>query len=442
MNTLRLIYRNLTHPVAHTDHEAITHLGMRDTVFNSLMVGFGEIYIIAFAIAMGFPERMVGFLAVVPLVIGALFNLVSSRYLLRDYTSRQWVVLCTLGQSLSLFLLGLLGLLRPSPEQSYWVVPTFFVFTTLYWSSGQACGPAWNAWIGVLVPSKSRLLYFARRNRIAQFTTLMTLVVTGLILKKTGALHQEMLIFSLLLFVASLSRLGSTLSLLKHPDAPRTQPTALGKRDQAPLNRWLFSFPVLIILLFNFATNVGVNFANPFMAPYMLKQLSLSYSDYTILTASLLLSRALTAGSLSRLGNRFGIKFLVMCGVIGIIPLSWAWTLSTSMTYLIMLQFVSGFIWGCHELGLTLYLMEIIPHQERSRLLSWNSIFNTAGMLTGSMGATAYIGSVAMTAPIYYDVFTISSLLRLLPLPLLAYWFWRSSQSSFVKTPQMVLTPE
>jgi hypothetical protein len=86
--------------------------------------------------------------------------------------------------------------------------------------------------------------------------------------------------------------------------------------------------------------------------------------------------------------------------------------------------------------------MEIIPHQERSRLLSWNSIFNTAGMLTGSMGATAYIGSVAMTAPIYYDVFTISSLLRLLPLPLLAYWFWRSSQSSFVKTPQMVLTPE
>ena len=439
MKSAKLIFTSLVKPVAADDFPGIARLGIGDSIFNSLMIGCGETYIVALALGMGVSERLAGLLAVVPMVLGGLFQLLSGHFILPAYTARQWVVSCTVIQAFSLTLIALFGLVF-FKEHGAFVVPTFFILATIYWGFCQATGPSWNSWIGTLVPQKERLSYFNQRNRIGQFTLLSALIFTGVVLKWAASIHKDLAVISGLLLFAGLARLCSSLCLVKHPDIGKLK-SHKSEQNNVPFRKWIFGFPIGIILVFQFITNIGVHFSDPFLTPYLLKQLSLNYADYTLLTCSMLFSRALTAGLLTRLGRRFGVKVLAACGVIGIVPLSWLWGLSTSFSYLIGVQLIAGLIWGCHEVGLMLYLMEIIPHEARARLLSWCNVFNTAGMLTGCMGATTFVGSAALSIPVYREIFTISSLLRLLPLPVLAYWFRRMSPSR-VTSEEVVVTAE
>ena len=60
----------------------------------SLMVGLGEQYLAAFALAIGLGQVVAGLIASVPMLIGALFQLVSPLFIARWKSYRRWVVLC------------------------------------------------------------------------------------------------------------------------------------------------------------------------------------------------------------------------------------------------------------------------------------------------------------------------------------------------------------
>ena len=437
MKTPNFVRTSLINPIATDDYRGISRFSIGDSIFSSLMVGCGETYIVTLAISMNVAERTAGLLAVIPVVLGAMFQLFSATYLRSTYTPRQWVVGCTVVQSLSLASFGLIGIFMPRDlYHGYMVSAAFFIIATIYWSSSQASQPTWNVWIGLLIPEKLRLSFFNRRNRMSQFATLFALVTTGLSLKWAAKAHQEIALFSCMMFIAGLLRFSSGLCLFKHPDVKPERDTSVDspiKTQPLPFRKWIMSSSVLVILLFHFLANVGIHFSGPFFTPYIVKNLSFSYADYTILIGSVIASRALTAGLLTRLGERFGIKFLLICGTMGIAPIPWAWGLSPSFGYLVVLEFIAGFAWACYDTGLMLYLMESVSHTERARMLSWCNVVSMAGMLSGSTAAAVYVGNRAMSTEIYEGIFIISSLLRLVPLPFLVLWFCKASPGSFRK---------
>src|SRR6185312_4097447 len=67
----------------------------------SVMVGIGETYLPAFALAAGLGELAAGLVATVPLLAGGLLQLVSPLAIRRLGSHRRWVVFCTLCQALS-----------------------------------------------------------------------------------------------------------------------------------------------------------------------------------------------------------------------------------------------------------------------------------------------------------------------------------------------------
>ena len=399
------------------------------------MAGCGETYIITFALSMNVAERIAGLLAVIPVVLGAMFQLFSATYLHSIFTPRQWVVRCTVVQSLLLASFGLLGIVMPRNLHHNNMVPSaLFIVATIYWSSTQASQPTWNVWISLLIPKKLRLSFFNRRNRMSQFATLFALVSTGLCLKWAAKAHYEIALFSCFMLIAGFLRFSSAICLAKHPDVELRHDSSVDSSINTqiqPFGQWIMSSSILVILLFHFLANVGIHFSGPFFTPYVVKNLSLSYAHYTILIGSVIASRALSAGFLTRLGERFGIKFMLICGTVGIIPIPWAWGLSTSFGYLVAVEFVAGFAWACYDTGLMLYLMESVTHSKRARVLSWCNVVSMAGMLSGSTAAAIYAGKHAMTTEIYDGIFTISSFLRILPVPVLALWFCQTSQGGF-----------
>ena len=102
------------------------------------MVGMGETYLPAFVLAVGLGELASGLIAAVPMLGGAVLQLLAPLGVRRLGSLRKWVILCAAAQALTFVPLVLAAVTGYAPT---WFV---FVVATWYWASGMATGPAWN----------------------------------------------------------------------------------------------------------------------------------------------------------------------------------------------------------------------------------------------------------------------------------------------------------
>ena len=134
-----------------------------DGAASSVMVGVGETYLPAFVLAFSASQLASGLVATVPLLVGAVLQLVAPLAIARLGSYRRWVMLCAAVQVAVFF--GLAGAALLGTVSAAVV----FLLATLYWAATMATVPAWNAWVATLVPGRVRSRYFARRTRLARF---------------------------------------------------------------------------------------------------------------------------------------------------------------------------------------------------------------------------------------------------------------------------------
>ncbi len=141
------------------------------------MVGMGETYLPAFALALGMGEVTAGIVASAPMLVGGVLQSISPWAIARLGSYKLWIVASAALQGLSLLPLVIaaaIGSLSPT---------ALLLIASLYWAGGLAAGPAWNTWIGHLVPTKVRSRFFAKRTRVSQLLTLSGFLSGGLLLK-------------------------------------------------------------------------------------------------------------------------------------------------------------------------------------------------------------------------------------------------------------------
>src|SRR5262249_14687177 len=117
---------------------------------SSMMVGAGESYLAAFALALGLGQVPAGLISTVPLLIGAVVQLISAPAVRYLGSHRRWVVGCATLQAASFVPLCLAAL---SGSAS---VTAVFAAAALYWGAGLATNGAWNTWVETLVPTRIR----------------------------------------------------------------------------------------------------------------------------------------------------------------------------------------------------------------------------------------------------------------------------------------------
>ncbi|WP_141734928.1 MFS transporter [Oligoflexus tunisiensis] len=389
-----------------------------DVTFYSLMVGMAETYLSAFVLTMGFSERASGLLVTLPMLIGSVIQLASGFCAQFFRSQKFWVMVSASIQGSALVLLALL---------SYgWTISplsndiTVFVLISVYWTFGLAAGPSWSSWIGSIVPDEQRTHFFSYRTRVAQFFTLLGLLVAGLALETQSETPQRLPIFALLFFVSGLCRYISVVFLAKHPDSlvrPLVDARALFKKS---FWSWLAEKRSLVIILFLFLTQIATNISGPFFNAYMLKQLELDYHDYMILISTAFVARVVGGGVMHKLAHNLGSTTLTHLGALLIAPLPMLWIVSSNFTWLFLIQTFSGFAWGCHELGVTLMILDKHSHRERISLLTITQLLNATATFLGSWIGFMILGAGTLTAANYFHVFILSSVLRFVPVMVLA----------------------
>ena len=405
-------------PIA--DEARLRRLSFADGFSYALMVGLGETYIVAFALELGMSPKLAGLLAIIPVVLGSIAQLAWSYLFRRRLSAKVWVLSCGLIQTFSLLSLALLGSLttRPISAASTLVV---FGIATLYWSAALAAGPVWNGWISELLHPQRRARFFVQRSRYGEASIVLALITAAALLHYGQSLHKADDFLVIMLILAAICRVLSLLFLGQHPKDPSSDLPS-PKWQAEPVWNWFRSRQVVVMVAFSFTSSFAVHVSAPYFSPYMLSSLNLDYAAYTLLIGVVFMARIAANSMILHINDRFGAKTLLRLGSLGIIPIAWLWTLSTDYYYLLVLQCLSGLVWSCHELGVTLYLLESMQPQQRSRLLSWVNVFNSFGMLLGIGVALTIIGPEALDQGRYFDLFTASSLLRLIPFAIFLFW--------------------
>lgn len=376
-----------------------------DAVFFCTMVGLGETYVPAFALAVGLGEVVAGLVATVPLLAGALLQLVSPLGVRRVGSYRRWVVGCARLQALCFAPLALGALVGRFP------VAALMLCCSAYWGFGMAAGPAWNAWVPRLVPLALRARFFARRSRTAQVALLVAIIGAGLALDRGRAHDSELRVFALLFAAACAARWVSAAFLDRQSEIP-----GQSQREQ-PL-RW----PVVArglrrgaagrLLAYLLAMNFTVHLAGPFFTPYMLGPLAFSYAEFMALTAATFVSRILVLPGLGRWAERHGAGRLLAYGALGIVPLPALWLVSQDFAYLFALQLVAGVAWAAVELATLLAFFERIEEAERTAILSLFNLASSLALVAGAALAAQLFVVLGQSVDAYEALFVLSTLGR------------------------------
>lgn len=357
------------------------------------MIGAGETYLPAYAISIGLGEVFAGILATLPIVSGAFLQLLTPQGLSRLNNPKRWVVVTVTLQALAFIPLILFSFYK-APD--FW---SLFLVLTLYWGAGFAAGPAWNYWMGRLIEVEEGNQYFSRRAQITQAGVLVGLILGGVALHNKFALFSFAGVFGSLFLFAFLARLLSGLLLsAQHFDQKWNRLPQSGFRESLKIFWNHSKKKKFFMLLVPYQASVFIT--GPFVVPYLLTQVKVDYGTLMVAIASLFFGKILTLQLVNRFGKAVSPQNLFLTGAVSIAPLPMLWAFSTSIYYILALQFVSGMCWALVEVGLSLIFFRDLKEQEKvSFTISYNFLNSLAIILGTTVGGQVlyWLGS-QMTA--------------------------------------------
>lgn len=407
-----------------------------DGIGHSAMVGMGETYFAAFALALGTGETIAGLIATLPMLAGASMQLATPWFLARAKSYRRWVVLFASMQAAALLVMPL-AIFLTSSLATFWVA----VAASCYWAASQTTGPAWNTWIEEIVPRRLRANFFALRSRLCQSATLAGFVAAALALEFGKSRGWLLAAFACVFLVGASSRFMSSWFLSRHsePSRGRYHLRRVGVR-QALVQKGRRSGGTIVLYLL--LMQAAVQISGPYFAPYMLGHLKLSYLSFMMLIGLGYVGKLIALPFWGRVAHQAGAPRLLWIGGTSIVPVASLWLLadwlptsstaspgvvtlsvfgglSLEMAYLASVQLLSGIVWAAYELAMMLMFLEAIPKQDRPCVMTYYNFGNAAAQVVGGLIGAAILQIGHETHAAYMAVFAGSSLMRLATVPLL-----------------------
>jgi MFS family permease len=385
-----------------------------DGVFYSVMVGLGETYVPAFALALGHGATAAALVATLPMLVGSLAQLGSPFAVRRVGSYRRWVVTCARLQAACFAPLVAAALGAPLG------VVGLFAVMSAYWGFSLSTGPAWNAWVGTLVPPELRARFFAGRSRWAHVALLGSLLAASYVLHGAEIGGRLLPLFAALFACAALARFASANYLARQSERPglAAEHVVLGPARSLRQLRGRSEGRLLLAML---CLVFGTNVAAPFFTPYMLGPVGLDYAEFTWITATVFAARIAVLPLLGRVAPRVGVSRILAWSAFAVVPLPALWLVSHHLLWLFALQILSGVAWGAFEYATLLVFFERIDARTRASVLTLYNAANAGAMALGSLlGALAFRAS-ADPVVAYTVVMALSSALRLFAAPLLRH---------------------
>lgn len=390
-------------------------LSLWDAFFFSLMVGIGESYLPAFALASGLSATLTGLFSTIPLAIGATVQLLTPWALKRVGSLRRWVVIASFLQAFSLLPFAFWKEFEMSS-------PIYlFIAAAFYWGAGFAASPAWNRWMTDIVPASQSDHFFARRLRIIQYGTMLGLLCGGAVLKGHFEVGYFSSAFALTFLIAFGCRMTSGVLLWNKPDRVANLKNQIGvwnlarRLSEKHYERNLLAF----LFLFNFTLFIS----SPFVNPFLLDQLRLDFQFYTLALIGMFVGKIMGYTVTHRYLGKLVSERVLVVGAFGISPLPALWMFCDHILSISLLQLASGLFWGVYESALAMILFRRLNPDSKVATLSMMNFVQCVAMLGGSLFGGLVLKSNGEVYFAYILLFSVSAFSRLLVACGFSFWW-------------------
>ncbi|CAN5656580.1 MFS transporter [soil metagenome] len=278
-------------------------------------------------------------------------------------------------------------------------------------------GTLWAAWMGDVVPSKQRGRYFGLRTGLTGLVGMVASLGAGAWLDRVAA----PISFQVVLLVAVATALVGIWIYTLQYDPPTVRQKV----------RWRDVFVVPLrdpgfrkFLLFAMYWTFVVFLAAPFVFPYFLDQLGLTFTQVAIWTTIAATSALVTSLLWGRLADRVGNKAVLAIGtfIAGIaLPGNWIMAGVTGNVAFIWASAVfDALAWGA--IGPAIFNLALVAAPQANRVVfiaMYSFATGIAGFVGGVLAAPILLGFDALTSPggavditAYYLLFALSGVMR------------------------------
>jgi MFS family permease len=399
---------------------ALRH-SVRDGMAYTVQVGAGETYFSAFALFLRATAPQVALLSTLPPLLASSAQLFSAW--IGSYVGRRRLVLfgCALQALLWLPIIVLPALL------GQYAIPALLVLLVLYHSANNLAAPQWTSIMRDLVSERRRGRYFAHRTRLMTITTFVSLVACGLILHELDTADLTYLGFVVIFLIAFVARTISVYHLTFLHELPPT--TTAPDMHIEHWWRTLLSTGAIGFSIYVALMNAAVGISSPFFTVYMLRDLTLSYFEFTLLQGTSVLVQFLMLTTWGRVADIYGNRLILIVTSISLPIVPAIWLLSDDFWALMLFQALSGLSWSGFTLSAGNLLYELVPQTRRAAYVAFHNVGTAAGVFGGAMLGSllqvvlppraVLLGASGVMSSLLY-VFVISGIARAIVAALLA----------------------
>ncbi|MDH5302205.1 MAG: MFS transporter [Gammaproteobacteria bacterium] len=389
---------------------------VKDGVAYSVMSGAGESYFSAFAVMLKATPGQIGLLAALPQLMASIAQMLSA-WLGQRYQKRKPIIL--IGAHIQcLSWLPMIVLPWIFPEQA---VPLFLLAVMMYYFGSNMTLPQWSSLMGDLVDQRRRGRYFAYRTRLASVTSFIALLGAGMLLHLFDKSGYAFAGFASIFAIAMFARMVSIHQLKQMYDPPG-QTAVLEIPNWRLWRQQFINSPFALFSMYFAFMQFATAIASPFFSVYLLRELNLSYFQFTLNMSAIILAQFLTLNWWGRIADVFGNRLvLITCGMlIPIFPL--LWTTTTNIWYIMLLQALGGFVWAGFSLSAGNYVYDALPANKRVTLMAAHSTLANIGVFAGAtlggflathMDKTIQIGDFSYEFfSVFFILFLVSGIAR------------------------------
>ena len=393
---------------------------IKEGIFASAKVSFGERFIQPFAIAINSSNSVVAMFSSITGLLGPLSQLFSAKAF--EGKSRKKIILKgVLIETLmwlpfiAVALLFYKGLLIQN-------LPFILLLAfALYIIISNSIYPLWFSWMGDIVDKKFRGRWFAKRHLITGFVSVILSIIASFFLDYFEKINYVMIGFAILFGLAMFFRFLTWITF-KTKYEPKIK---IKKKDKFSFIEFLKDAPKNNFgrfTIFRAFLAFSASIFAALLSVYLLRDLGFKYSTYMIIVLSELFFSLVFIRFWGNFSDKYG-NYRVMQISLLVIPLTPVlWFLFKSPIYLIL---VPGLIGGSAWLAFTLasgnFIYDNVSKEKRSLAVSYYNMLWGIGIFLGAGLAAILIKYVNINfmKPIIF-IFLISAIARLI---VVMWWF-------------------
>lgn len=404
-----------------------------DGIFASIMTGFTMNYVVPFGLVLGAKDGHIALLNALPQLFSSISQLQSAEIVDKLKSRLRIITFFVFLHGISyLFIVTLLFV--PQNVKIQW----FIFLSTLSSVLTSIAAPAWWSLMSDTVDKDRYGEYFAWRSKVLGFISLVSSFLAGWFL---SVIKNKLSGFIILFFSAGIARLISGYFISKMEDIEtKVLPEKVFSYFEfiKRIRESNFVKYVIFVSLFNFAVFLSA----PFFSVYMLRELKMSYLEYTIVTLSTALSGLLFLSFWGKTADKIGnVKVIKVSGLlICILPILWIF--SKNFFYLILINSFAGYVWAGFNLSTVNFIFDVASQETRTRCVGYfnftNGLFIFLGTLFSGWLATHLPGVVNNSKLL--TLFLLSGILRTVVIFIFRNKFYEVKKVEYVETKNFLLT--